>query len=141
MTTTTTLNTKADYAAFLLRVTSGLFFLAHAAMKIFVFTLPGTAAFFESLGLPGFLAYLIILLEVVGGIALVIGFYGDLLAIPLAIDLVGAIFTVHGKNGFFFSNPKGGWEYLAMWIVALIAVYLLGNGAFAVKRKSLNNVA
>ncbi|WP_034295313.1 DoxX family protein [Herbaspirillum sp. RV1423] len=139
--TTTTNNTKADYAAFLLRVTSGLFFLAHAAMKIFVFTLPGTVAFFESLGLPGFLAYLVILLEVVGGIALVIGFYGDLLAIPLAIDLGGAIVTVHAQNGFFFSNPKGGWEYLAMWIVALIAVYLLGNGAFAVKRNSLKNAA
>jgi len=139
--TTTHLNTKADYAAFLLRVTSGLFFLAHAAMKIFVFTLPGTAAFFESLGLPGFLAYLVILLEVVGGIALVIGFYGDLLAIPLAIDLVGAIATVHAKNGFFFSNPHGGWEYLAMWIVALVAVWLLGNGAFAVKRNSLGNAA
>jgi len=139
--TTTHLNTKADYAAFLLRVTSGLFFLANAAMKIFVFTLPGTAAFFESLGLPGFLAYLVILLEVVGGIALVIGFYGDLLAIPLAIDLVGAIATVHAKNGFFFSNPHGGWEYLAMWIVALVAVYLLGNGAFAVKRNSLGNAA
>jgi len=141
MTTTTINNTKADYAAFLLRVTSGLFFLAHAAMKIFVFTLPGTAAFFESLGLPGFLAYLVILLEVVGGIALLIGFYGDLLAVPLAIDLAGAIFTVHGKNGFFFNNPNGGWEYLAMWIVALIAVYLLGNGAFAVKRNSRNNAA
>jgi putative oxidoreductase len=134
---TTTINTKADYAAFLLRLTSGLFFLAHAGMKIFIFTLPGTVAFFESIGLPGFMAYLVILLEVVGGIALVIGLYGDLLAIPLALDLAGAIVTVHAKNGFFFNNPNGGWEYLVMWIVALIAVFLLGNGAFAIKRSSL----
>ncbi len=134
--TTTTVNTRADYAAFLLRITTGLFFLAHAAMKIFVFTLPGTVAFFESLGLPGFMAYLVILLEVVGGIALVLGIYGDLFAIALAIDLAGAIATVHAKNGFFFTNPHGGWEYLVMWIVALIAVFLLGNGAFAIKRSS-----
>jgi|SRR5450830_23876 len=139
--TTSHTNTKADYAAFLLRVTSGLFFLAHAGMKIFVFTLPGTVAFFESLGLPGVMAYLVILLEVVGGLALVLGLYGDLLAIPLALDLLGAIVTVHGKNGFFFTNPKGGWEYLVMWIVALVAVYLLGNGAFAIKRRSLANAA
>lgn len=52
---TTTVNTKADYAAFLLRVTTVLFFLIHAGLKIFVFTLPGTVAFFESLGLPGVL--------------------------------------------------------------------------------------
>jgi putative oxidoreductase len=134
--TTTTVNTKADYAAFLLRITTGLFFLAHAGMKIFVFTLPGTVAFFSSLGLPGFLAYPIILLEVVGGIALLLGLYGDLLAIPLALDLLGAIATVHAKNGFFFTNPHGGWEYLALWVVALIAVFLLGNGAFAIKRSS-----
>lgn len=139
--TTTTINTKADYAAFLLRLTSGLFFLAHAGMKIFVFTLPGTVAFFESIGLPGFMAYLVILLEVVGGIALVLGLYGDLLAIPLALDLAGAIVTVHAKNGFFFNNPNGGWEYLVMWIVALIAVFLLGNGAFAIKRSSLQQRA
>ena len=139
--TTTTSNTKADYAAFLLRVISGLFFLAHAGMKIFVFTLPGTVAFFASLGLPGALAYLVIALEVIGGIALVLGFYGDLLAIPLALDLLGAIISVHGKNGFFFTNPQGGWEYLAMWIVALIAVSLLGNGAFAIKRHSLASAA
>jgi putative oxidoreductase len=135
--TTTSINTKADYAAFLLRLTSGLFFLAHAGMKIFIFTLPGTVAFFESLGLPGFMAYLVILLEVIGGIALVIGLYGDLLAIPLALDLAGAVATVHAKNGFFFTNPHGGWEYLVLWIVALIAVFLLGNGAFAIKRSSL----
>lgn len=133
--------TKADIAAFLLSMTTGLFFLVHAATKIFVFTLPGTAAFFVSLSLPGFLAYLIILLELVGGVALVLGYYGDLMAIPLAIDLVGAIVTVHGKNGFFFSNPQGGWEYLVMRIVALIAVFLPGNGIFALQRKGARNVA
>jgi len=139
--TTTSYNSKADYAAFLLRITSGLFFLAHAGMKIFVFTLPGTVAFFQSLGLPGVLAYLVILLEVVGGVALVLGFYGDLLAIPLALDLAGAIATVHAKNGFFFTNPNGGWEYLVMWIVALLAVVLLGNGAFSIKRNSFGKTA
>lgn len=129
-------NTKADYAAFLLRVTMGVFFLIHAGLKIFVFTVPGTVGFFASLGVPGWLAYPVILLEVVGGIALVLGYYGRWLAIPLALDLLGAILLVHGPAGFFFTNPKGGWEYLALWIVGLVAVCLLGDGAFALKREA-----
>ncbi|MFJ3044410.1 DoxX family protein [Herbaspirillum chlorophenolicum] len=133
--TTVTANTKADYAAFLLRVTMGIFFLIHAGLKIFVFTPAGTAGFFASLGVPGFLAYPVMLLEVVGGLALVLGYYGRWLAIPLALDLLGAIVLVHGPAGFFFTNPKGGWEYLALWIVGLVAVYLLGDGAFALKRE------
>ncbi|NUU02954.1 DoxX family protein [Herbaspirillum robiniae] len=132
--TTVTTNTKADYAALLLRVTMGIFFLVHAGLKIFVFTPAGTVGFFASLGVPGFLAYPVILLEVVGGIALVLGFYGRWLAIPLALDLLGAIVLVHGPAGFFFTNPKGGWEYLALWIVGLVAVFLLGDGAYAIKR-------
>ncbi|MBP0600680.1 DoxX family protein [Herbaspirillum sp. LeCh32-8] len=133
--TTVTVNTKADYAAFLLRVTMGIFFLVHAGLKIFVFTLPGTVGFFASLGVPGVLAYPVIVLEVVGGIALVLGFYGRWLALPLALDLLGAIVLVHGPAGFFFTNPHGGWEYLALWIVGLVALFLLGDGAFALKRE------
>ena len=133
---TVTVNTRADYAAFLLRVTMGIFFLVHAGLKLFVFTPAGTVGFFASLGVPGWFAYPVIALEVVGGIALVMGFYGRWLALPLAADLLGAIVLVHGKAGFFFTNPKGGWEYLALWIVGLIAVFLLGDGAFALKREA-----
>jgi len=133
---TTNTPSRADYAAFLLRMTAGIFFLVHAGLKIFVFTLPGTVGFFASIGLPGWFAYPVIALEVIGGISLVLGYYGYLLAIPLALNLLGAIITVHAKNGFFFSNEHGGWEFLAMWIVVLIAVYLLGDGAFALKKKT-----
>ncbi|WDZ96770.1 DoxX family protein [Herbaspirillum sp. WKF16] len=136
--TTVTVNTKADYAALLLRVTMGIFFLAHAALKIFVFTPAGAAGFFASLGVPGWLAYPVMLLEVVGGIALVLGYYGRWLAIPLALDLLGAIVLVHGPAGFFFTNPHGGWEYLALWIVGLVALFLLGDGAYALKREARN---
>lgn len=136
--TTTTTTTNADYAALLLRVSMGILFLVHAGLKIFVFTPAGTVAFFASLGVPGVLAYPVMLLEVVGGIALILGFYGRWLAIPLALDLLGAIVLVHGPAGFFFTNPHGGWEYLALWIVGLIAVFLLGDGAYALKRQVRN---
>ena len=123
----------APYAAFALRVTLGLLFLAHAGLKIFVFTPAGTAQFFGSLGLPAGLAYVVIAVETVGGIALILGVYSRVVALALTPILLGAIFTVHGSAGFFFTNPNGGWEYLALWIVGLVSVALLGDGAFAVK--------
>ena len=123
----------APYAAFVLRVTLGLLFLAHAGLKIFVFTPAGTAQFFGSLGLPGVLAYLVIAAETLGGVALILGVYSRLVALTLTPILLGAIFTVHGPAGFFFSNPNGGWEFPALWIIGLVSVALLGDGAFAVK--------
>lgn len=121
----------APYAALILRVTLGALFLAHAGLKFFVFTPAGTAQFFGSLGLPPALAYLVILAETAGGIALIVGFHARWVALALVPILLGAIVTVHGAAGFFFSNPKGGWEFLAFWIVALLAQALLGNGAYA----------
>lgn len=123
----------APYAALVLRVALGALFLAHAGLKLFVFTPAGTAQFFGSLGLPSALAYLVILAEVVGGVALIVGFHTRWAALALVPILVGAIVTVHGPAGFFFSNPKGGWEFLAFWIVALLAQALLGDGAYAVR--------
>lgn len=121
----------APYAALILRVALGVLFLAHAGLKFFVFTPAGTAQFFGSLGLPPALAYLVILAETAGGIALIVGFHARWVALALVPILLGAIVTVHGAAGFFFSNPKGGWEFLAFWIVALLAQGLLGNGAYA----------
>lgn len=125
-------NRTAPYAALLLRVTLGLLFLAHAGLKVFVFTPAGAAQFFGSLGLPPMLAYLTILAEVVGGVALIAGFKTRWAALALVPVLLGAIVTVHGPAGFFFTNPNGGWEYLALWIVALLAQALLGDGAYAI---------
>ncbi|HEX5639177.1 MAG TPA: DoxX family membrane protein, partial [Burkholderiaceae bacterium] len=50
-------DSRAAYAALLLRLSLGTMFVAHALLKLFVFTLPGTAQFFQSLGLPAALGY------------------------------------------------------------------------------------
>ena len=121
----------APYAALLLRVTLGGVFLAHAALKLFVFTPAGTAKFFASVGVPGELAYLTIAAEIIGGVALIVGFRTRIVALALTPVLLGAIVLVHGSAGFFFNNPNGGWEYPAFWIVALVAQALLGDGAYA----------
>jgi putative oxidoreductase len=121
----------APYAALALRVSLGILFLAHAGLKLFVFTPAGTAQFFGSLGLPPVLAYLVIAVEVLGGLALIIGLWTRVAAVALIPILVGTIVTVHGPAGFFFTNPNGGWEFIAFWIVGLVAVALLGDGALA----------
>ena len=123
----------APYAAALLRIVLGGLFFAHAGLKLFVFTPAGTAQFFAGLGLPGALAYLVIAAEILGGAALIIGVYARLAALALIPILLGAIATVHGPAGFFFSNPNGGWEFPALWIVGLGSVALLGEGAFALR--------
>ncbi|KQT52283.1 MULTISPECIES: DoxX family protein [unclassified Aureimonas] len=123
----------APYAATLLRVALGILFFAHVGLKVFVFTPAGTAQFFQSLSLPGPLAYLVIVVEIVGAIALIAGIYSRLAALALIPILLGAIATVHGPAGFFFTNPNGGWEFLALWIVGLLGVALLGEGAYALR--------
>lgn len=127
-------NRLAPYASLVLRVGMGLLFLAHAGLKLFVFTPAGTAQFFGSLGLPPALGYLVIALELTGGLALILGVYTRFAALALIPVLLGAIVTVHGPAGFFFDNPHGGWEFLALWIVGLLAVALNGDGALALRR-------
>lgn len=124
----------APYAALLLRVSLGVLFLAHAGLKVFVFTPAGAASFFGSLGLPPELAYLTIAAEVIGGVALILGVFTRWVALALIPVLLGAIVLVHGPAGFFFTNANGGWEYPAFWAVALAVQALLGDGALALRR-------
>ena len=121
----------AGYAALLLRVATGLLFLIHDAVKVFIFTPAGTAGFFGSLGLPPQLAYVAMVLEFVGGVALILGVWPRVAALVMVPLLVGAIVTVHGHNGFLFTDANGGWEYPAFWALAMIALALIGDGAHA----------
>ena len=126
------MTTNSDYAALLLRLTSGVLFIAHGLMKVFVFTIPGTVGYFESLGLPGALAYLTIFAEVAGGLALVLGVATRAVALALIPVLLGAVW-VHSGNGWSFSNEGGGWEFPLFWAVIQAAIALLGSGAYALK--------
>ncbi len=75
---------SVQYAAFLLRIALGTMFLAHSViLKLFVFTLPGTAGFFQSLGLPGWTAYATFAAEAVGGVLLILGVQSRWVALAL----------------------------------------------------------
>ncbi|PCJ32912.1 MAG: LysR family transcriptional regulator [Gammaproteobacteria bacterium] len=125
------------YAALVLRLGLGTVFIAHALLKIIVFTPAGTVGFFASLGVPGGLAYLVMIAELVGGTMLLLGAKVRLVSLALIPILIGAIVLVHGHYGWLASNEGGGWEYSAFLIVAAVVQSLLGNGAFSVN--SLSN--
>lgn len=122
----------APYAALLLRVSLGVMFIAHGLLKWLVFTLPGTVEFFASVGFPGWTAYPVTALEIIGGAMLVLGVFTRPLAVVLAFELLGAA-TVHWANGWLFSNKDGGWEYPVFLALACAALALLGDGALALK--------
>ena len=123
---------SAPYAAALLRVSLGIMFIAHGLLKVFVFTLPGTAQFFASVGFPGWAAYPVVAAEIAGGILLVLGVYSRVVAAALIPLLIGAA-SVHIGNGWVFSSANGGWEYPVFLIVIAAVVALLGDGAYALK--------
>jgi putative oxidoreductase len=120
----------APYAALLLRLALGAMFLAHSLLKLLVFTLPGTAQFFTSLGLPGWLAYTVFLAEAVGGAALIFGIQTRWVALGLLPILIGATWA-HWGNGWMFGYTNGGWEYpLYLTVLALVQA-MIGDGALA----------
>jgi putative oxidoreductase len=104
--------------------------VSHALLKILVFTVPGTVAFFASVGFPGALAYPVIAAELLGGAALILGFKTRWAALGLVPVLLGATF-VHVPNGWVFNAPNGGWEYPALLTIGVVVQALLGAGAFA----------
>ena len=131
--TTSPLNSSLNYGVTLIRVSLGIMWIAHALLKLFVFTLPGTAQFFASIGYPGFLAYPVFAVELLGGLALLLGVYARQVSLALA-PVMAVAASVHFGNGWVHTSPNGGWEYPVFLTVASVALWLLGDGAFAARR-------
>lgn len=122
------------WGALVLRAGLGIVFIAHALAKLLLFTLPGTAAFFESAGFPGWMAYPVFALELAGGIALLAGVFTRATSLALIAVMAGAV-TVHWPNGWQFTAANGGWEFPAFLIATLGAQALLGPGALRLGRR------
>ena len=121
----------APFGALLLRVASGALFIAHALAKALVFGMPGAMKYFESVGFPGWLAYVAVVIELVGGVLLIIGLCVRPVAALLGIELL-VIATVHWHNGWVFTSKGGGWEYPVLWAAAMFTLALMGSGAWAI---------
>lgn len=121
------------WGALLLRVSLASMWISHALLKLLVFSLPGTAQYFESLGFPGVLAYPVFALEIAGGVAMLLGVYARQVALALTPILVIAT-AVHSGNGWVHTSQGGGWEYPAFLIAMSLVLWLLGDGAYALAR-------
>lgn len=119
----------------LLRLSLGAMWISHAMLKLLVYTLPGTAHYFQGIGFPGWLAYLIFAIEILGGTALALGVYARQVAMAL-VPVLLVVINVHAGNGWVFTAQGGGWEYPAFLTTASVAVWLLGDGAFSLRRSA-----
>lgn len=117
----------APYGTALLRITLGVMYLAHSViLKGMTYGLAGTAKFFESIGLPGPLAYAVFTMEAVGGLLLILNVKARWVAAALLPILAGATWT-HAGNGWVFSNANGGWEYPVFLAIASVVLILLDD--------------
>jgi putative oxidoreductase len=123
-------NRRIDAALLVIRLVVGALFIAHGAQKVFGFGLAGVASGFAHMGIPmaGFMGPFIALLELLGGIALVVGLLTRLASLGLFFDMLGAIGFVHFKNGFFMPN---GYEFALTLAAITLALVLTGAGAFS----------
>lgn len=112
---------KNELGALLLRVVLGVTFFIHGLSK-FQGGIENTAGWFESIGLPGFLAYLVGVIELIGGVALIVGLGTKVVSALLALIMVGAVLKVKIGAGFM-----GGYELDLVLMV--ISIYLAMNGS------------
>ena len=120
----------AELAAFVLRLSLGVMYLTHGWLMLGVYGMPAAAEYFESVALPGELAYPTVAAELIGGALLILGLHARWVALALLPILIGAT-QVHWANGWVFSAEGGGWEFPAYLIVWSVGQALFGNGAFA----------
>jgi putative oxidoreductase len=120
---------KNEIGLSLLRVMLGLVFLANGVTK-FQGGIENTVGWFDSIGIPGFLAYVVAIIELVGGIALILGLGTRIVSVLIGFIMLGAIVTVKLPAGFLNG-------YVYDLVLLIIAVNLFLNGS---KLYSLDNL-
>ena len=118
----------------IMRLVIGFSFLVHSlVLMLGVLTFPGVYGFLESIGIPGFMTYVIFAAELGVGSALILGIQVRWVSLAIIPILLGAVW-VRSPNGWAYDAPGGGWEYAAFWAAMMAALALLGDGPFALWR-------
>ena len=117
----------------LLRIILGVVFFAHGYIKFFKMGMDGVVGFFTNLGIPAptVAAWGVTLLEMVGGVALILGIFTPVIGALFAIEMAGVIFFAKRGAGFF--APKG-YEFELTLLVASLALALSGAGAYSLDK-------
>jgi putative oxidoreductase len=119
-----------DLALLLIRVAAGLAFLYHGSgILLGAFGGPGPQAFASMEHMPLVMAYLVGLIQVGGGIAVLLGIFARIGALCLVIVMLGAIFLVHAPHGYDIN--KGGYEYALTQMLIALGLFVSGPGAYA----------
>ncbi len=134
--------TSEDLSLTILRLVLGVVFFAHGAQKMLGwfggYGFHGTVGFFEHMGMPAPVAFLVICTEFFGGLGLIVGLLTRIAALGIGVEMIGAIFMVHLPNGFFMNwagNQKGeGFEYHLLAIAIAAVLVLRGSGAWSADR-------
>lgn len=124
------MSNRFEWSALILRVIAGLTFAIHGVAK-FQMGLENVAGFFGTMGLPAFIAYLVAFLEVVGGIALILGLGTRVFAGALSVVMLGAIFTAKLAAGFLGGEGGAGYELDLALLAMLVALGISGSSKFA----------
>jgi putative oxidoreductase len=127
----------ADWAYVLLRITAGLMLLPHAWPKYMVFGAQGVATnVLAKRGIEPALAfaYLIMFVELVGGICIAIGFLTRPFALLCLIEMIVIAIKAHLPNGWLFSVQGGGGEFPVMWAILFLIILIRGGGPYSVDR-------
>jgi putative oxidoreductase len=116
-----------------LRIVVGLVFLMHGGQKLFDFGLSGVSDMLLKLGFPTptFWAIVLMVLEPLGGLAVLLGYFARPMALLLAIEMSVAIPVARWKGGFF--TPYG-YEFEMTLLGACLTIAILGAGDFSLQR-------
>jgi uncharacterized membrane protein YphA (DoxX/SURF4 family) len=109
----------------IMRVLLGILFMAHGISK-FQMGLGNTAGWFGSIGIPEFMAYIVAFLELIGGIALIIGVATRYFSIGFILLLIGAIVTVKLPVGLLGNSQMAGYE-LDLALLVLAGYFAIAN--------------
>ncbi|MFA4137014.1 MULTISPECIES: DoxX family protein [unclassified Brevibacillus] len=124
------MSNRFEWSTLILRVIAGLTFAIHGVAK-FQMGLENVAGFFGTMGLPAFIAYLVAFLEVVGGIALILGLGTRVFAGALSVVMLGAIFKAKLAVGFMGGEGGAGYELDLALLAILVALGISGSTKFA----------
>ena len=117
---------KIEVSTFILRIVLGISFFIHGLVK-FQDGIGNTVGWFDSIGLPGFLAYAVATIELVGGIALILGLGTRIVSTLFALIMIGAIVKVKLAIGFLGTPEMAGYELDLAFLA--IALFLAVNGS------------